>query len=373
MSRRSTIFSIFFIQAVAGGSIFARIPDIQLQLGLSESELGLALMGGFIGGLFANLFAGRVVDKFGTRSPLVVGIPLLTLANSAVTLAPVGIYLFSVLFLTGALFSLTNVAMNVEADRLESDTGDRVMNRCHGYWSVGMLAAAGIGVLARQWGISPGLHLWSLSGPVIGLAMILTFPMSSVARDEAETPSRMISLPSRRTAVIVLFGLSAGVGQMAAQNWSVIFMRDSFSVAQWLETLVLPAYLLSLALGRIFADGAIKAIGAKPVASISSILAGLGCLMVAASPSAEIAVLGFATLGLGSAVHFPLMNTAASASATRSSAEAVSAAIMLAGVAMMFTPALMGYVAEFWGLRVAILAVIGPFALSLLLTPKVVR
>ncbi|MNY75689.1 hypothetical protein D3C86_2150430 [compost metagenome] len=67
--------------------------------------------------------------------------------------------LFVLLALNGVGFSLTNIAMNVEADRVEAATGARVMNTCHGAWSVGFLLTSLLGATLRGLDVSPAIHL----------------------------------------------------------------------------------------------------------------------------------------------------------------------------------------------------------------------
>ena len=346
-SARLKILAIFFLQALAGGNVFARIPDIQSGLGMSDSTLGFALVAGAVAGLAANLIAGRLVLRLGTRPLILYGIPALALVNTCLALAPNVQWLFLILLVAGASFSLTNVAINVEADRIELSSGRRVMNSSHGYRSVGMLCAAGVGVVARSEQISVVTHL-SIMAALVSLIMIIVarnYVDSAVPRTD-DQPRSAFAVPTIRTLLIVGFGLSAGVAQMASQNWSVIYMRDTFDVSDWLDTIVLPTYLAAMALGRIFADSWIEKFSAKRVAICLIVVGLLGAGLVAGAQLEWVAVLGFFLLGLGSAVQFPLMITAASRSQSRSAAEAVSAVIFLTGIVMMLVPGVIGIIAE---------------------------
>jgi len=366
MPRTKTVLIAFLAHALAGGGIFARIPDIQAGLALDEATLGLALTVAATGGLAANLFAGRVIGLAGTRPILLVGIPAMATLTAAAALAPSVPLLFIALFANGIAFALANVAMNVEADRVEAATGRKVMNRCHGVWSAGMLTTSLVGVGARAVPVSAALHL-SLMVPVaLAVAAIWLYPMSAAPRaPDDKSDRRGFALPSGRTLTVVLFGLSGGIAQSATQNWSVIFMRDSFAAPDWVDTLTLPAFLVAMTLGRIFADGWTMRFGPVRVVVILTLLAIAGALMVALSPTPPIALLGFAALGTGTAALFPLMVTAAARSPNRPAAEAVSAAIMTTSAMMMAAPALMGWVAELWGVRAAFWTLMLPLLVTL--------
>lgn len=368
VSRRSIILWVFVTHAVAGCGIFPRIPDIQSRLGLDESVLGLALTLAAVGGLLSNLVAGRVVGALGTRAILVWGLPALALLSALAAMAPDISSLFVAMLAMGVAFSMVNVAMNVEADRVEAATGRRVMNRCHGVWSGGVLLAALIGVGARAAGIAPGLHLLIFLPPALLMALVLARRMEPCPVPPGDRTRRPgIALPSRRTVLLVLFGLSGSVAQSAVQNWSVIFMRDLFQAPVWLETLSLPAYLVALTAGRIFADGWTDRFGPVRVATAQAWAAIAGLLVVVLAPAPGIALLGFALLGLGTAVMFPLMVSAAARGGERSAAEAVSAVILSMGAVMLVVPAVTGWIAEVWGLRAAFTLLIPAMGLTLLL------
>ena len=96
-------------------------------------------------------------------------------------------------------------------------------------------------------------------------------------------------------------------------------------------------------------------------------------MLIAMTSNVALAILGFVMLGLGSAVHFPLMITAAAKLGVRPVANAVSTVILLSGLTMMVTPGIMGWIAEGWGLRVGFATLALPFLVSLVLAKSVVR
>ncbi len=363
---------IFFLQAFAGGGVFARIPDIQLRLNLSEYMLGVALTFGALGGLISIVFAGRLVASLGTRQILLIGVPILAATQAALGFNTSIFLLFPLLLLAGISFSVTNVAMNVEADRVESTDGKRIMNRCHGMWSAGMLLAALVGVGARALPVSPGLHLGLVFPVITVLVLILLWPMVAAPRAaDDKSDSRGVALPSRRTLLLMLFGLSASFAQSSTQNWSVIYMRDSFGAPDWVDTLTLPAFLIAMTLGRMFADGWITRFGASRVSFVLTFLGLAGSVAVVAAPTLWVALAGFAFIGIGTAVQFPLMITAAARSSARQAAESVAAVIFATALVMMVAPALMGWVAETEGMRLAFALSIPPFLITLVLVKMV--
>lgn len=373
MNRRSAILTIFFTQAFAAGGLFPRIPDVQAGLALDEATLGLALTTAAAGGLLNNLFAGRIVQAVGTKRILLYGIPALAALTAAVAFAPGVEVLFPTLLVMGMTFSLTNVAMNVEADRVETATGRKVMNRCHGLWSAGMLVAALVGTGARAVPLTAAVHLALVVPLAIAVAVAVIRPMEAsqpAPDDKSEGPR--FALPSARTVMLVLFGLSGGIAQSGTQNWSVLFMEQSFVAPDWVDTLPLSAFLVAMTLCRMFADGWMERHGPGPVAAVLTVVALAGSVAVVLSPTVWIAMAGFAMMGAGLAVLFPLMVTAAARTRSRPAAEAVSAVLFLTGAAMLAAPALMGWIAESFGLRAAFWSLVPPFLVTLALVRRAV-
>jgi hypothetical protein len=76
MSPRSSTSAVFLVHAAIAGTLAPRIPAIKADLGLGDGELGAALTG-FAAGLFLGTrVAAWLVDRFGSRRVVEVGLPL---------------------------------------------------------------------------------------------------------------------------------------------------------------------------------------------------------------------------------------------------------------------------------------------------------
>lgn len=378
LSSEYTIMGIFFFQAFAGGGMFARIPDMQLKLGLDAGELGLALMGQPLGAILTFVFASVIIEKIGTRILLLCGVPALSVSVVLLALAPSAALLTVGFMLFGISFAISNVAMNVEADRVEAATGNRVMNRCHGLWSIGFLVASLLGVLARGIELSTFYHFLAIL-PLVAIAALLIFvPMQASpprAHKGAEPKKKKVFVsPTLTTFLLVGFGLSAVLVEGGTRSWSVIYMRDTFSAPDWIDTLTLPAFLLTMALGRMFSDGWITRFGPVRVA-VTLLLVGLaGLSMVIFAQFLAAAIIGFGLMGVGICVIYPLTLSAAAQVGDRPSSQNVASVTMITSLANLAAPGMMGAVANSYGIR-ASFAVLAPMlimslVLSRMLKPK---
>ena len=74
------VFFSFFIYSFCLGAFFPRIGDLQLQMNVGESSLGLALVGLPLGVQISLLFAEKILVVTGFRLLLCLGIPTLGIA-----------------------------------------------------------------------------------------------------------------------------------------------------------------------------------------------------------------------------------------------------------------------------------------------------
>ncbi|MBB4053081.1 MFS family permease [Devosia subaequoris] len=354
LSTHWRIIALFFTHALAAGAIHTRIPDLQQLIGLTEGQLGLVLIGQPLGALSMFLFSSAIVERFGPRRMILWLLPIVVITAALATVLLNPITLFVLLALNGVGFSLTNIAMNVEADRVEAATSARVMNTCHGAWSVGFLLTSLLGATMRGLHVAPAIHLWALAPVLIGLIAFVVLPMPNMPpRPHTDGAVKKLAWPTWATMGLVAFGLGAGLTEGASRAWSIIYLRDAFDVAPFIESLALPALLLSMAGGRLVADRFIDRYGPVRVARSLSALAVLGMLAIVLAPNAYAALAGFLAVGIGICVLFPLMLSAAARLGDRPASQNVAATTLIFQLVNLGAPVLIGSVAEGFGVRMA--------------------
>jgi MFS family permease len=364
LSPAATIMAVFFMQAFAAAGSFSRLAEIQEGMGASAAALGLALLGFDLGGFASFPFAGRVIERLGVRITLLFGIPLFALAAALPAMAPNPIIFFFLAPFVAAGFTFTNIAMNVEADRVEYATGRRIMNRCHGLWSLGFLAASGIGTLASAAHILPWQHLLGVVPVALVGTLLVVLPMQEAAprpHTGGERPPRF-AMPTMATLLLIAFALGSILLEACIRSWSVIYLRDVFHTANWIATITLSVAVGAQVVGRLFADRWIERHGPVIVAGVLSAIALAGLLLVVWGASVPLSFLGFALIGFGVASAFPQALSAAARLGDRPAAENVAALSLMNSVVLFLTPPLVGFTASQWGIR-ASFALILPFAL----------
>jgi MFS family permease len=87
------------------------------------------------------------------------------------------------------------------------------------------------------------------------------------------------------------------------------------------------------------------------VARVLLSLLGIGAGTVLLAPSGAIAFAGFALMGVGTSVIFPLAMSAAAQRTDRSAAVNVATLAQTSFVVFLLGPPLLGLIAQYWGIR----------------------
>ncbi|GLQ56063.1 MFS transporter [Devosia nitrariae] len=349
------IYFACFAGCLTIGSWYPRIADVQADLGLSSGVLGQSLAGFPVGTMLAFTLGAGWAAKLGFARCFAVVTPLMGLALVLATVAPSPQLLFTALLIAGLGQGMLGITGNVEADRMEAVLDRRVVVRAHGFWSLAVLVAGGVGAMARGMEIPP---VWHLSA-VLPLACVLVW--ASVAghkpmpprKSEAAARSARFVRPSR--AILVLFLAAGGTLFIdnAASDWSVILMRDALGASPFVAGLGLTVWASGQTFGRLTHNWVADRFSAETVSLAMAGTAVLGLLLIIFASFEFVAILGFALVGLGTSALLPMALSAAARLTERPAAVNVAALSQLAFCASILSPLTIGWVAEEFGIRAA--------------------
>lgn len=353
LSPHRRVFAAFFLYAFALGGLFPRLAELQRSMDLSEGELGLGLIGAAFGTLFSLTFAGRLIERVGHRLTLLALMPVLPVFYALAAHASGPVALFLCLLPAGLCIGAIELVVNLEADRVEHQSGRRIMNRSHAFWSFGFFGAGLLGAMAARVGISPQWHLAAIV-PISALPIVLLLgrfeaaPQRSGSNDE---PAHHLARPTLAIMALVLFSLSGLVLEGAGIDWSAIYMRDVFEAAPFISGLAVATGAFAQGTARYVADRFVERHSPLLIARTLLGVLGLGALMVTFAPASPVALLGFALMGVGTSVMFPLAMSAAAQRTDRPAATNVAALAQISFVSFLLGPPLLGLVAEHLGIR----------------------
>lgn len=363
------VFAGFAIYAFSLGNIFPRVGDIQLAMGVEEGAIGLGLIGAPVGTMVSLTLSTPLLERIGFRRALIAAIPLLAFFYAIAVQAPTPLVLFLLLIPVGLLIGAIEIMLNLEADRAEYAAGFRIMNRAHAFWSMGFFVAGLFGAAMAAYGLSPQTHL-ALVVPlsVAGVALCLAGYVPSAPRPTTSTDAApRFAAPTWSIAVLVAVTLSAMLLEGGSMDWSAIYMRDVFDgIGPFLTGLAVAVMAGFMALTRFFADGFVERYSPAQVARFLLCVLLVGCLVVVFSPDPYLSLVGFALIGTGSSVMFPLAISAAAQRTDRPAAVNVAALAQFSFVIFLLAPPLLGFVAEHFGIRMSFAVGLPLIALSFL-------
>jgi MFS family permease len=351
------IYICFFLFAVSMGALLSRMPDLQVGLQVDKSELGLTLIGAAIGALISLTFSSPIIARLGARRTAfftVLGTSALLALIPWIGTAPL---VFCVFLCEGLLAGALEINLNVEIDRIEAQLGRGVMNRAHGFWSLGFFVTALVSSVVRQAGVSMQLHLaltfaFVLIVGTLAISGIRNAPARVVHDAVKASP---IALPTLGLIPLCVIGIAAFLVEGAGIDWSAIYMRDVFSVEPFVGGLGLTLFTFFMALARLFVDPLVDRFGARAIATVLLVLSATGVCAVWLASHPYAAIAGFALMGAGCSAVYPLAVSAAAQRIDRAAHLNVAALAQMSFVVFFLAPPMLGFIAEHAGIRTSYL------------------
>ncbi len=313
-------------------------------------------------------FAGQLVGRIGSRNTLLYGFPVFLALVPLPAAAPDIVFLFLLLVLLGIGLSTIELGLNVEADIIEKRGSASIMNRCHGFWSFGIMTGSLIGAGFLVLNASPWLAIGLLSLLLVPVAFAVcrALPLHEVPAAETQ-PRSSWRLPSPGILGISLFVFGITMTEGAVADWSAVYLKDVFSTSGMATGMGYVVFAMMVSVGRFLGDAAKERFGPVLLARICLSFSLVGMLLVVVAPVTAVVYLGLGCVGLGVSVGFPLAVTASADLGDRPAAENVAILSFIALFGFLVGPPMIGFVAELSGLRSGLAMLLPPLLLSMLL------
>ncbi len=329
-----------------------RTPAIRDILSVSIAEMGGVLFGLSIGSMSGILCSAWLVKRFGTRNVILVtmscaliGMMILSLALwlTSPLLFAVGLGVF------GASFGSAEVAINVEGAAVEREMNKTVLPMMHGFYSLGTLAGAGVGMALTAFGVPATVHI-SLAA-LVGIA------------------------PIYRDIQLLLIGvvvLAMAFAEGSANDWLPLLMVDGHGFSPTSGSLIYAGFTLGMTVGRFTGGWFIDRYSRVAVVRASALMGALGIGLIIFVDSAWVAGVSVVLWGLGASLGFPLTISAASDTGPDAPTR-VSVVATTGYLAFLVGPPLLGYLGEHYGLRSAMLVVLALVILAAIVAKAVAK
>lgn len=363
------IMALFFVEPLALSGWLALIPYIKESLELSPGQLAIALLGSPLGLLPGLQVAGKMSARIGPRRLLRLSMPLMAASVIFVLFAGGMWTLFLALFVFGFLHAFPEVGINLYAGRLEKQAGLTVMNRCHGFWALGLMVGSGVVAASAHLGPLPVLTVVALIGGVAGVVLAQKMPKLAGDSDVGLAPPatrRFRDLPPI-LAIIGAYMLFNTLLEGAMADWAAVYLAEQTAMRSEQAGIAVTIYAGFMAGGRFCGDWLKVRMGAVALARVMIASAVLGMfLLILPLPSAALYP-GFALVGFGIAVAYPLGVSAVASLDDRHESANIALMATVALCAFLAGPPLIGGLAERFSLTIGFAALIPPLLMAFFL------
>jgi MFS family permease len=358
LAARRAVRLLFF----ANGALFAtwasRVPALQVQLGLNNGRLGLALLAMSAGAVIAMPTAGWLCARHGSEKVCRFAALAYCALLPALALAPDLSLLSLTLFWFGVCHGGLDVAMNAQAVAVEKQYRRRIMSSFHALWSTGGLVGAAAGGLLAGHGLKPFTH-FTLAALLLAGVSLLAFPDLLGFRSEAGWPvsgrrGAMFRLPGRGLVVLGAIAWCIMLGEGAMADWSAVYLRSTVGTSESGAAAGYAAFSIAMAGGRFFGDYLSTRFGSVILVRAGAVLAASGLSLALLTPSTGMALAGFACVGLGFATIVPMVFSAAGCRPGFAPGIAVASVTTLGYLGFLLGPPMIGFMAELLSLRFAL-------------------
>ena len=366
------VAAAFLIHSTISGTWAPRLPAIKRSLELSDGELGTALVGLAIGLLLGTRLAGAPVDRFGSRTVMRAGFPLLCASVVLPALAGGVVTLLLALFVLGTLSGFLDVAMNAHGIEVERHLGRPLLSALHGLWSVGLGAGAGIAAIAAAAGADPLLHFALIGAALAAASALLMGGLLPPARaPSAEPAAKGAAAWTPALALLGVIAFCSFVGEGAASDWSAVYLSQELSASPGVAAGAFVAFATAMAASRFAADPLRARFGAVRLVRGGSLLAATGLLLGLVVHAQAAAIAAFALVGAGLAPIVPIAFSAAGHLDPSATGRLVGRVATVGYVGSVVGPMIIGWAAEAVGLRTA-LGLVAVLALAVAATARAV-
>lgn len=375
---RYALFFLFLIPGFGLASWATRTPALRDALGASTQQMGMILFGFSCGAMCGVLSAGWLTGRFGAKRIACAGLlalqlGLILLASSA--LAGSAVLAFLGLFAYGVGIGWAEIAVNIEAAAVERAGKQQIMTTLHGFFSLGTLAGASLGMTmtALQVQIQAHLGIAVVASLVVIFIAVRRMPqLSRVAGAGEATPDGSRKrlwdqLRDPSLLVICYIVLAMALAEGTATDWLPLLMIDGYGFDATMGTQIYVGFTLAMTITR-FAGGAfVEQVGKVRALYASAILAALGLALIVVSPWPWLAIAAVLAWGIGASLGFPLAISAA-ADSGGNPAQRVSIAATGGYIGFLVGPPMLGFLGEHHGLRMAMVPVMMAVVLAFFAT-----
>jgi MFS family permease len=345
----------FFVNGFVFANWGARLPRIQELYQADNGMIGLVLLALSIGAVGAMPFTGWAIIKNGSRMITIVAVIAYCVLVPLIPFMPNVIFLIGLYFLMGIATGVLDVAMNAQAVMVEQIYKKPIMTSFHALFSIGMMLGAWNGALFIDLDYDLGLHLIITSlASLVAVAWAARNLINDKPDPETIHEGPLFRLPSQALIAIGIITFCGMLAEGAMSDWSVNYMQNIAMANKTLAPIGLSAFATAMTVGRLFGDRIRAKLGDKKMIILGGLISVAGLSLALAWPQPYASIAGFFLVGLGLSSIVPIAYSIAGSNKQLPPGVGLAMVTTVGYAGFLFGPPVIGFIADWQTLRVAL-------------------
>jgi len=346
------------------GACHVLLVDAQRALELTSAQLGLAMTIGISASIPSMLVSGRMVDRYGAKTVMILTALMLAAALLCFATATGLIGFCVALALLYGSSGGYDVAINAAAIHVEQGSGKRILAYFHGAFS-GVAACSGAlcGYLLSQ--ELPYRWIYAGLATLLALAAVaIAFTPALSAAHAAAKPQAGERGELRRIVMVPAILLAAAIttlsflSENALQTWSSFYLRNYLELGAAIGSIGPSASYAAMSLGRFVSGAIIARFGRVALLRIGGLFTAAGMALALSSTQPAWVIAGFVICGLAQSGIAPAAYSIGGDVSPRHAGQVTSIITTISYTGFLVGPVLIGGLAQLYGLRLALAVVI---------------
>ncbi len=355
---RSLFFAILTCFAALGVTltiIGATLPRIVREFEWSYVTIGIVVSAGFVGYFVATFFSGLLVQRFGPKPVVVIGLALQATALAFFAARPVVLLNLLLNLMLGSGQGCMEVVVNFSVVRMERGGRSRLMNLMHAAFCAGAilgpLAVGRLMAVGADWRTI--YRLMAVVALVMAGALSL-LPFSRLGGEDAKAGDGPGVAELLRHPLLILFFLILLLyvgAELGVSDWMAEYYVEVFGTSASVGAYMVSVFWAGLLMGRLGLSFGYRGVRQ---AELLLVLAGTctGALLFAVLMKGALAAgVGFFLSGLGYSAIYPVVMVLVGERFRRAQGVAVGFVATGGGIGAFAFPFLMAAIAERFGIR----------------------
>lgn len=351
---RIAVKLVFFINGFVHANLASRFPHVQEIFSIDNGTLGFVLLSSSLGALIAMPFTGWLIIRNGSRKIGIISVFAYCIFVPLVPLMPGLAGLLTIFFVMGLTAGMLDVSMNSQAVMVEQQHGKPIMTSFHALFSIGMVAGAGCGALFIKLDTTLFTHLNIIIALSLAGAVWARYNLIHDKPAEKKTGEPAFRLPNAAMVSIGVIAFCCMLGEGAMADWSTNYMENIAQASKALAPIGLSAFALAMTIGRIFGDSARARFGDRKLMMICGLIATIGIVFTMTFINPYAVILGLFITGIGLSSIVPIAYSIAGNTKDLPPGVGLAMVTTVGYSGFLFGPPLIGLIADWQSLRIAL-------------------